>query len=141
VANGEGLMQRDARDKRITTTAWVLFFAMWGSTALVERLAQVDLRNLQYGAAGLILLGMNMARARLGIPMSRLTLVIGLLALSGGILWETMGQPQIYMMVGVTAVAVLAAEGALRLQARLGPSAETLVPVRPKGGRSRRRKR
>ncbi len=111
---------KSAPDKRITTGAWVLFFVMWGATLLVEQLLQVNLLDLQYVAAGLILLGMNGARVLNGIPMSRLTLVVGLLAITGGGLQLAMGeQPSIVAIVLGAVVSLLLAEGILRLQTML----------------------
>lgn len=106
---------RGALDRKLTTAAWVLFFAMWGGTLLVERSTQIDLRNLQYVAAGVILLGLNGARYLKDIPMSRLTLVIGLLAVVGGALRQSLGEVSVIAMVLATLGSVALAEGILRL--------------------------
>lgn len=131
----------DARDKKITTAGWVLFFVMWGATVLVERTTQVRLQNVQYLAAGLILLGINGVRFAMAIPMSRLTLVVGLLALAGGILWQTQGEIPVYLMVVVTVASVLVVEGVLRLQGLLGPRAAGTTDGGASHGEPRRRKR
>ena len=129
--------QKDVRDRKITVVGWVLFFVMWGVTVLVERSTQVRLQYVQYISAGLILLGINGARLTMGIPMSRLTLVIGLLAVSGGVLWQTRGEIPIYVMVLVTVASVLVVEGLLRLPGLLKGQAAAANTK----GKSRRRKR
>ncbi len=134
-------LQKDGRDRKITTAGWVLFFVMWGATVLVERSSQVNLQNIQYVGAGFILLGINGTRLAMAIPMSRLTLVIGILAVAGGLLLQTQGELPIYAMVAVTVVAVAAAEGILRLQKLLRSRSVAAVAGGQHKGRSRRRKR
>ncbi len=134
-------LQKDPRDKKIVTVGWVIFFAMWAVTFLVERTAQVRLESIQYLAAGLILLGMNGARFALGIPVSRITLVAGLLAAAGGILWQTQGEIPIYMMVAVTLVSLLVAEGILRAQIHLRGQGAPVNGAGASGGKSRRRRK
>ncbi len=113
---------RSSVDKRLTTVAWVLFFAMWGLTLLVERSLGVSLQNYQYVAAGLILLGLNAARYLKGIPMSRLTVVVGFLAVAGGALTQYQGEFSVVGMLLVTLGSVLLSEGVLRLQRREPPA-------------------
>ncbi|MHB0869569.1 MAG: hypothetical protein ACYC5J_08950 [Chloroflexota bacterium] len=111
-------LDRPALNTRFTTVAWVVFFAMWGLTFLAERSMQIDLRNQQYIGAGLILLGLNGARYFHKVPMSRLTVGIGMLAVAGGLLRQAMGEVSVVAMVGVTALSLLLAEGTMRVQAR-----------------------
>lgn len=111
-------LDRPALNTRFTTVAWVVFFAMWGLTFLAERSMQIDLRNQQYIGAGLILLGLNGARYLHKVPMSRLTVGIGMLAVAGGLLRQAMGEVSVVAMVGVTALSLLLAEGTMRVQAR-----------------------
>lgn len=129
-------LDRSALNKRFTTVAWVVFFAMWGVTYLAERSMQIDLRSQQYIGAGLILLGLNGARYFNKAPMSRLTVGIGFLAVAGGFLYQAMGEISVVAMVGVTALSLLLAEGIIRLQAR---EFATLAPA-PQTGRKKPRR-
>ncbi|MHB8993034.1 MAG: hypothetical protein ACYC66_15545, partial [Chloroflexota bacterium] len=52
------------------------------------------------------------------VPMSRLTVGIGMLAVAGGLLRQAMGEVSVVAMVGVTALSLLLAEGTMRVQAR-----------------------
>ncbi|MGE5618347.1 MAG: hypothetical protein ACM3US_03725 [Sphingomonadaceae bacterium] len=110
-------LDKSAQNKRLTTIAWVVFFAMWGLTALAERSMQVDLRSYQYIGAGLTLLGLNGARYLRDIPMSRLTLGMGVLAVVSGAVRQIVGEVSVVAMVGITLLSFLLAEAALRLQA------------------------
>ncbi len=141
MGKGAVALLKDPRDKKITTGAWALFFVMWGVTFLIERVTQFELRNVQYLLAGLILVGMNGVRFALGIPMSRLTLVVGLLAAAGGILWQTQGEVQIFMMVAVTLVSLLAAEGILRVESRFRRPTVPVRVARASGDKPRHKKR
>ena len=105
-----------ALDRKLTRVAWVIFLAMWGATLLVEVFAHVDLRSLQYLCAGLILLGLNGMRYVRGIPMSRLTLVIGMLAVAGGVLRQSTGEVSLMPAVLTTVGSVAVVELILRLQ-------------------------
>jgi hypothetical protein len=67
-------------NRNLDTMAWGAFFIWWGVTALFKSLP------VGTGAVGigLILLGLNAARALNGIPTSTFTLALGLLTLALG---------------------------------------------------------
>jgi len=109
-------VDKQALDKRLTVAAWAAFLAMWGVTLLAERLAQVDLRNLQYVCVGLILLGLNAARFARSIPMSRLTVVVSLLALLSGLVRQFNGELDVVSAVLITAGSLLLAYGIMSRQ-------------------------
>ncbi len=70
-------------NKRFESIAWGLFLIMLGGLWLVPNSM---LPNGMWGiGVGLIMLGLNYARYRNGIPMSNFTLVVGGLALLTGI--------------------------------------------------------
>ncbi len=105
-------------NRRFTAASWALFLAMWVATLLVERFAQIDLRNLQYVCVGVILLGLNLARFNSSIPMSRLTVVVGFLSLFSGLVRQFYGNLDVIPAVAITAASLLLAYAAMTLQAR-----------------------
>ena len=121
-------LDRLALNKKFTLVAWVAFLVMWGVTLLVERFTQADLRNLQYDCVGLILLGLNGARFVRSIPMSRLTLVVGLLALLGGIVRQFSGELNVISAVLITAGALLLAYGIMTRQGAWNGSVSSSRP-------------
>lgn len=86
---------------------------MWGITLGIGVSSHADLRSLQYASVGLILLGLNGARYLRGIPMSRLTLVIGILALAGGLLRQLTGEISLLPIVAITVGSVILVEGVM----------------------------
>jgi hypothetical protein len=64
-------------NRNFETVAWGLFFVWWGITELFPFLPH----GLGAVGIGLILLGLNAARSRNGIPTSGFTLTLGILAL------------------------------------------------------------
>jgi len=79
-------------NKRLEAVAWGLFLIMLGGSLLVGR------ENVPKGwwtiGVGVIMLGLNLARYLTGIKMSGFTVVLGCLAVIGGIL-ELTGMEQI----------------------------------------------
>jgi hypothetical protein len=73
---------RDALNKRLETVSWGLFIIMIGGFALVpaDRLPQ----GSWLIGIGIILLGLNAVRLAIGIRISVVTSILGLLALVGG---------------------------------------------------------
>src|SRR5512137_2513208 len=71
---------KQALNRNFDTMAWGAFFIWWGITVLFKSLP------VGTGAVGigLILLGLNAARALNGIPTSRFTLTLGLITLGLG---------------------------------------------------------
>ena len=63
-----------------------------GGDLRLQLALQVNLVNLQYVLAGLILLGLNGARFASGILMSRLSLTAGFMALAAGIVRHFAGE-------------------------------------------------
>lgn len=105
-------------DKKLNWMAWVAFFVMWGATFLLQRLVGVDVRNLQYAAVGVILLVLNGSRYARGIPMSRLTVVIGFLALLGGAVRQMNGELDLIPILLITAGSLLLTQGVILLERR-----------------------
>ncbi len=64
-------------NRSIETVAWGAFFIWWGITELFPSLPH----GLGAVGIGLILLGLNAARSRNGIPTSGFTTTLGILAL------------------------------------------------------------
>lgn len=102
---------RDPRDRRITTIVWVVFLVMWGATFALQLALQVNLVNLQYVLAGLILLGLNGARFASGMLMSRLTLTLGFMAVAAGTVRHFAGELTIISAVITAVGCVLLAHG------------------------------
>jgi len=75
--------EEKAVNKRLETIAWALFLVMIGGIGLVpkERVPE----GLWLVGAGLIMLGLNLARYLNKIKMSNGTLVLGILALLSGL--------------------------------------------------------
>ena len=121
-------LDRLALNKKLTVVAWVVFLAMWGVTILAERFAGIDLRNLQYACAGLVLIGLNGARFFRSIPMSRLTLVVGFLALLGGAVRQFYGELSIISAVLITAGSLLLTYGIMTRQGAGNGSAPSNRP-------------
>lgn len=107
-----------ASNKKMDYIAWGAFIAMWAATFVVQQVTHVDLRNGQYVAVGVILLGLNAARYFRGIPMSRITVVLGLLALAGGTVRQFNGELTVIPAVLITAGSLLLAQGILMLERR-----------------------
>lgn len=103
-------MDKAAQDRRYRWIAWGAFLLMWGGTLLAGRYTETDLRNFQYIFAGLILVGLNIARYFSDIPMSRLTVGIGFLALFGGLVREITGELAIIPVVLIAAGAFILAQ-------------------------------
>ena len=73
-----------ALNKRLEAAAWGLFLIMLGGSFLVD--PTVVPRGVWTIGVGLIMLGLNLARYLSGIKMSGFTIVLGILAVVGGIL-------------------------------------------------------
>lgn len=73
---------REALNKRLETVSWGLFIIMLGGFALVpsDRLPE----GSWLVGIGIILLGLNAVRLAVGIRMSAVTTILGVLALVGG---------------------------------------------------------
>lgn len=74
---------RDELNKRFQTRTWALFLIMTGLSWFISSFAQID--GIWLMSTGLILLGLNVARALNDIETSGFTVVLGLLALSAGL--------------------------------------------------------
>lgn len=73
--------QQGTLNRRYEGVAWGAFFIWWGITALFPLVNGISTLGI-----GLILLGLNVARAVSKIPTSAFTLVLGLIAVAlGGI--------------------------------------------------------
>jgi hypothetical protein len=91
-----------ALNKRIETVAWGLFFVMLGCRLLVPDTAVPS--GVWSICIGLILIGLNVARYFFQIKMSGFTIVLGILAIIGGILslvgMEQVEGPILLIVVG-----------------------------------------
>ncbi len=67
-------------NRTLETLAWGAFFIWWGVTELVPSLPH----GIGALGIGLILLGLNAARALSGLPASGFTVTLGILALVAG---------------------------------------------------------
>jgi hypothetical protein len=76
-------IDRTELNNRFQTRAWALFLIMTGLFWFIVNLTQID--GMWLMSTGLILLGLNVARALNDIETSGFTVVIGLLALSAGL--------------------------------------------------------
>ncbi len=100
-------------NRNFETIAWGMFFVWWGITELFKFLPQGT------GAVGfgLILLGLNAARALNGIPTSGFTITLGILALvlggldlAGSVLTLPFELPVLAILLIVLGVIMLARE-------------------------------
>ncbi len=69
--------QLQARNRNFETIAWGAIFIWWGITEMIPSLP----KGIGALGFGLILLGLNAARARSGIPTSSFSIGLGILAL------------------------------------------------------------
>ncbi|MBX3000290.1 MAG: hypothetical protein KF893_17335 [Caldilineaceae bacterium] len=76
-------VDRSELNKRFQTRAWALFLITTGSLWFLSNVMMID--GLWLISTGLILLGLNVARALNDIETSGFTVIVGLLALSGGL--------------------------------------------------------
>ena len=81
-------LEKVALNKRLENIGWGLFLIMWGGSALVPDEAVSD--GWWSIGAGLIMLGLNVARYRNQIRMSGFTTFLGIMAIISGVL-ELMG--------------------------------------------------
>ena len=84
--------EKAALNKRMEAVAWGLFLIMLGGSLLVGR--ETVPKGWWTIGVGVIMLGLNLARYLTGIKMSGFTVVLGILAVIGGIL-ELTGMKQI----------------------------------------------
>ena len=84
--------EKAALNKRMEAIAWGLFLIMLGGSLLVDR--EVVPKGIWTIGVGLIMLGLNLARYLTGIKMSGFTVVLGIIAVIGGVL-ELTGMEQI----------------------------------------------
>lgn len=69
----------------MTTVAWGLFFVLIGGAWMYGQAYGVDTGWIIAIGVGLILIGLNIARTRVGVRMGRFSLGIGILALVIGL--------------------------------------------------------
>lgn len=69
--------QQQALNRRLESIGWGAFFVWWGMTELFQSLPD----GIGAIGIGLILLGLNAARSRNGLPTSGFTTTLGILAL------------------------------------------------------------
>jgi len=75
----------------LTSLAWGLFFVLIGVSWAASNHYDVDVRPYIALEAGIILIGLNIARTGLGMRLSKLSLFIGIVALAFGVV--LMGYP------------------------------------------------
>jgi 4-amino-4-deoxy-L-arabinose transferase-like glycosyltransferase len=71
--------------RTLTTLAWGLFFILIGGAWIYGETYHIDTGTVIAIGVGLILVGLNLARSRIGIRMSNFSLGIGILALLIGL--------------------------------------------------------
>jgi hypothetical protein len=71
--------------RTLTTLAWGLFFILIGGAWIYGETYHIDTGTVIAIGVGLILIGLNLARSRIGIRMSNFSLGIGILALLIGL--------------------------------------------------------
>jgi hypothetical protein len=72
------------RNVALTSLAWGLFFVLIGLSWAVSKYYAVDVWPYDALGAGLILIGLNLARTGLGMSLSIFSLFIGILAFAFG---------------------------------------------------------
>ncbi len=96
-------------DRTLRGVAWGLFFIAIGGAWAWSDYSKQDIRALAALSIGLILVGLNLARAISGIGVGKFSLVIGLLALLfGGASYAGFGLPllpTIVILLGLFIVA------------------------------------
>ena len=75
----------------LTSLAWGLFFVLIGVSWAAGNHYSVDVRPYIALEAGIILIGLNIARTGLGLHLSKFSLFIGIVALAFGV--ALMGYP------------------------------------------------
>lgn len=75
--------EKQALNKRLESVGWALFLIMIGGLALIPDESIPE--GMWLIGAGLIMIGLNLARFLNGIKMSGLTFILGLLALGSGL--------------------------------------------------------
>jgi hypothetical protein len=75
--------EKQALNKRLESVGWALFLIMIGGLALIPDESVPE--GMWLIGTGLIMIGLNLARFLNGIRMSRLTLILGFLALGTGL--------------------------------------------------------
>jgi len=74
-----------ASARTLTTAAWGLFFILVGGAWLYGEVYHVDMGTIIAIGVGLILIGLNLARAAIGVRTGTFSLGIGILALVIGL--------------------------------------------------------
>lgn len=74
-----------ASGRTLTTAAWGLFFILVGGAWLYGEAYHIDTGTIIAIGVGLILIGLNLARAAVGVRMGKLSFAIGILALLIGL--------------------------------------------------------
>ena len=72
------------RSVALTTLAWGLFFVLIGATWAASGIYEIDAVPYIAFGAGLILIGLNLARMGMGMRLSKFSLFIGIVALAFG---------------------------------------------------------
>ena len=72
------------RNVALTSLAWGLFFILIGTSWMAKNYYGIDAVPYVALGAGLILIGLNVARTGLGMPLSKFSLFIGIIALVFG---------------------------------------------------------
>ncbi|NWF87780.1 hypothetical protein HXY32_08255 [Candidatus Bathyarchaeota archaeon] len=68
----------------LTSLAWGLFFVVIGVSWALSSYYTVDMIPIVSLSVGIILIGINIARTSLGMPLSKFSLFIGIIALAFG---------------------------------------------------------
>lgn len=71
--------------RALTTAAWGLFFILVGGAWIYGEAYHIDMGTIIAIGVGLILIGLNLARAAIGVRMGKFSLGIGILALLIGL--------------------------------------------------------
>jgi len=110
VADRAAVDRKADLDRKLATGAWMVFFVAWGVSQWMESANGASLRNAQYLMVGLILLGLNLVRFLRSLPLSRLTLTLGLIAAASGLFRLLTRDDSLIPLVPIALLSVLAIE-------------------------------
>jgi hypothetical protein len=106
------------REGTLTSVAWGLFIILIGGLWIVADITKLNVSSYFALGVGLILIGLNLARPRIGVKMSKFSLGLGIVALLvgfsgvGGLMLPLI--PTIIVVIGLFIVA--------EAVAKMGPS-------------------
>jgi hypothetical protein len=96
----EGRVEVERSQKRnLEGMAWAAFFIVLGVVWTVQNVYHIDLEGAVPIGVGIIWLALNYARSRVGIPISRLTTGLGIVAIVYGVSQQFLENVNVFALV------------------------------------------